>query len=263
MNTHYTVAGGLWILCLFFSTRVCGQNQGFHLGIGGGFQPVLQGPKAAPLLQPLLGFPNSAGNFTVEAYVAWKSGFAIGGLMRYVNTQPNIDAAFSKVIAQNYPDDFARISYYNYYMQELEPLNQGFFFASYGFLKKKWILQPRLLVGMTNYPLVESKVVLKQKNSNVQNILTLYKIDPELNNFHEKFTWGLGGMAEYRITKRWRIFGSIDWSTFRNELEYEKVVVNQVTEETTTEKLSSSNNVHMLNISAGIMVHWIKKKKLE
>jgi hypothetical protein len=70
-------------------------------------------------------------------------------------------------------------------------------------------------------------------------------------------------LAEYRITKRWRIFGSIDWTTFTNALRYEKTIQDQISEAATTEILEVNNPVHMLNISAGIMVHWIKKKKLE
>ena len=263
MKQHYTILGGLLIICFLQVNHLYSQNHGFHLGLGGGFQPVLQGPKASPLLQPLLGFPRSNGNFSVEAYVAWKSGFAIGGLMRNVNTPTDIDSRFSKVIAQTYPDDFAKTTFYGFYDQQLDPLNQGFLFVSYGFSKKKWIIQPRLLAGMSSYPVVGAKVVLKRKDSNLQNILTLYKSAPGINKFHEKFTLGAGALAEYRITKRWRIFGSFDWTTFTNALQYEKTTVNQVSETFDQEMLVVDNTVHMLNISAGIMVHWIKKRKLE
>jgi hypothetical protein len=263
MKQYYTILGGLLFAFLLPTRQLRGQNHGFHLGIGGGFQPVLQAPKAPPLLQPLLGFPRSNGNFVIEAYVAWKSGFAIGGMMRYVNVPTNIDAKFLKVLAETYPDDFVKTTYYGYYEQALDPFQQGFLFVAYGFSKKKWIIQPRLLAGTTNYAVLGAKAVLKRKDSNQQNILTLYKTAPGVSNFQEKFTLGVGALAEYRITKRWRIFGSIDWSTFTNGLRYEKTIQNQVNEASTMEILVVDNPVHMLNISAGIMVHWIKKKKLE
>lgn len=247
---------GVLLAVFLLSNPVSGQKRRFYFGISGGMDFVLHAPNTSPLVHPLLGLPDQGSAFTVEMHYQWKNRLGLGFLLRFINPPEAPQHAFSNAVEQAYPDDYTsigRLTGLNY-LGDFEMTNQGFLVVSYAFIQGKWIARPRLLAGVTSFAAVDGEVVLKQRNTNQKSILTLKKVAPGVNHFHERSAYGLGMTVERNIWRRWALMASADWTTFSSKPKYVQTIENQVDGSVQTETFNKRWPEHMFHLSVGVLL---------
>lgn len=248
------------LACMAFVGQTWAQKSRFYIAVGGGLEYAPSGIKATALIRPLLGFPRSGGFFLEELQFQMKNRFGVGVSLRVFSGQKGFENGFASTLQNAFPNAYTSVDLGGIYANDYstDPTIQALTLVSYNIPKGKWALQPRLLVGATNIPLINAKGRIKQPNSNELSLIYLQKAESNGGQYYyfSNFTVGGGILGERRLSKRWSLFAAVDLTTFSNKTKIEQRIENQIDKTIDIKILQDKSPVLMMQLAAGIMAHW-------
>lgn len=258
------------LLCLFLIEVGAANGQesfypkGLYVRLGATYTPVISPLKFSPVIDPLISLPTQ--NVSVAYEIQWQIGrrFGIVFQYNYVNIATDIRGNFMEQLQREFPDDYVtfRLGDLSSQMRHGQGPTQGFLGCSYAFDAGKWSLQPRILAGGTTFFPLGATVALKRRDSNQLSTLTLKPNQtPEFGSV-STFTFGLGTLVQRHLWRRWSLFGTAEWTTFKPDLLYYYTLENQVDGSTVTKTFGSSRAhlVHMIHAGAGLTFRITRKR---
>ncbi len=130
--------------------------------------------------------------------------------------------------------------------------------VSYKIETKRFILLPKLLAGVTAIDREYLSYTLKEKDANDEWTLTYESKHRSLNGV---VSVGYSAELLYRLSNVRYI--SLDAAMFHHRAgtDYQRMVTNRITGETTTERIRDNRMIHRLNISIGFGFELSKRRK--
>jgi hypothetical protein len=173
--------------CLIFSCHLVGQSAGMHFSVGGGFQFGLKKPKAQALVQPLMISSLSCSTLAIHGHYQWRSRFGLGFMLNLAFPQKNGLPDLTQELERQYPNDFvtARLTGTASAKGVFNSGSQLCVSASYLLVNKTWKFFPKLLVGLSSYPLAGAQVELKRRDSNERSIMLIKRVENENGDINE------------------------------------------------------------------------------
>ena len=258
---------GLFLLLLLAAAPATAQEtrhpRGIYFRLGLGGAPVIGAPRFSAQIDPLLSLPKN--NNLVFYEVQWQSRRHWGVIFQYsyINMSANIRKVFTEQLQRDFPNDYIleAIKDVPEYEQHGDSPVQGMIGGSWAFDAGKWSVQPRILFGGTTFYPLTADVALKRRDSNQLSTLSIKPTNaPEDGNF-TAFTFGFGALGQWHLWRRWSIFGTAQWTTFKPDVLYSYRLVNQVDGSEGIQTFGSGNTrlAHVIQAGAGLTFRLSRK----
>ena len=188
-------------------------------------------PRYSPLIDPLTSIQPD--NNAVGLEMQWQSRRRWGVFFQYtfIHSLNSVRKTFREQLQQVFPYDYISEDIKGIpepYQSSEGPL-QGLLGVSYAFDRGKWNVQPRLFLGGSSFFPLSADVALKRVGTNQLSKLSFKPVNAEQDGSTSAFTFGAGAMAQWHFWRRWSLYGSLQYSTSRWNLQYSYQMADQVT----------------------------------
>lgn len=268
MNSIKQYFSLLFLYLLLAGSTATGQEtfhpRGVYVRLGLGYAPIVSVPKLSAQIDPLLSLRDD--NNAVLYEVQWQSKRHWGIIFQYslIRMSANIRKEFTDQLQRDFPNDYVLEQIQDVpepYGQGKNPV-QGLWGGSYAFDAGKWSFQPRFLFGGTTFYPLAADVALKRRNSNQLSTLLIKPTNAQEEGTVTAFTFGLGALVQWRLWRRWSIYGMTEWTTFKPDLLYSYQMINQVDGSETIQTFGSGSTqfAHVIQAGAGLTFRITRKR---
>ena len=161
---------------------------------------------------------------------------------------------FNNQIQKQYREDYFINPYENKMYNDLNMSPLGFPRMYLGLVyrieKPKYIILPKLFIGVTLVSADQSTTYLKEKGSHTILELT-YREEKGKSDF---FTIAPGVSFGYRLSKRFIVNLDLVYSYFKPDFEYRKETRNIFTEESSSTTFDYKKDIHTLSMGLGLII---------